>query len=196
MQGICAIRKLFSGPVDVVRVLAAVDTAAVPDRVGGQIFGPGMVARGIEVDAVLRGVVVDLAAVGRVGQGLADVDIVAALAQRHVGQQQDDDVAGEEVELRSVGIVRAEQHRRSHTVGTQLDGGMRPLGHLQRYAHEHGEQYGEACQCQQPCPYVLRCTEHIGIEMLYEDGEFFIGTDAAHIYEKANEITQRIMSEI
>ena len=30
----------------------------------------------------------------------------------------------------------------------------------------------------------------------YEDGEFFIGTDAAHIYEKANEITQRIMSEI
>ena len=65
LQGICAIRKLFSGPVDVVRVLAAVDTAAVPDRVGGQIFGPGMVARGIEVDAVLRGVVVDLAAVGR-----------------------------------------------------------------------------------------------------------------------------------
>lgn len=64
MQGICAIRKLFSGPVDVVRVLAAVDAAAVPDRVGGQIFGPGMVARGIEVDAVLRGVVVDLAAVG------------------------------------------------------------------------------------------------------------------------------------
>ena len=46
-----------------------------------------MVARGIEVDAVLRGVVVDLAAVGGVGQGLADVDIVAALAQRHVGQQ-------------------------------------------------------------------------------------------------------------
>ena len=79
MQGICAIRKLFSGPVDVVRVLAAVDTAAVPDRVGGQIFGPGMVARGIEVDAVLRGVVVDLAAVGRVGQGLADVDIVAGV---------------------------------------------------------------------------------------------------------------------
>ena len=53
LQGICAIRKLFSGPVDVVRVLAAVDAAAVPDRVGGQIFGPGMVARGIEVDAVL-----------------------------------------------------------------------------------------------------------------------------------------------
>ena len=33
-------------------------------------------------------------------------------------------------------------------------------------------------------------------KILYEDGEFFIGTDAAHIYEKANEITQRIMSEI
>ncbi len=31
-------------------------------------------------------------------------------------------------------------------------------------------------------------------KILYEDGEFFIGTDAAHIYEKANEITQRIMS--
>ena len=33
-------------------------------------------------------------------------------------------------------------------------------------------------------------------KILYEDGEFFIGTDVAHIYEKANEITQRIMSEI
>lgn len=33
-------------------------------------------------------------------------------------------------------------------------------------------------------------------KILYEDGEFFIGTDAARIYEKANEITQRIMSEI
>ena len=33
-------------------------------------------------------------------------------------------------------------------------------------------------------------------KILYEDGEFFIGADSAHIYEKANEITQRIMSEI
>ena len=33
-------------------------------------------------------------------------------------------------------------------------------------------------------------------KILYEDGEFFIGADAAHIYEKANEITQRIISEI
>ena len=87
LQGICAIRKLFSGPVDVVRVLAAVDAAAVPDRVGRQVICPGVVACGVEVHAVLGGIIIDLTAVGGVGQGLADVDIVAALAQRHVGQQ-------------------------------------------------------------------------------------------------------------
>lgn len=33
-------------------------------------------------------------------------------------------------------------------------------------------------------------------KILYKDGEFFIGADAEQIYEKANEITQRILREV
>ena len=33
-------------------------------------------------------------------------------------------------------------------------------------------------------------------KILYEDGEFFIGTDADEIYKKANEIAARILKEV
>ena len=53
----------------------------------GQVVCPGLVACGVEVYAVLGGVVIVLAAVGGIGQHLAHIDEVAALAQRHIGQQ-------------------------------------------------------------------------------------------------------------
>ena len=73
--------------VDIVGVLAEVLAAAVPHRVGSQVVRPGLVACGVEVYAVLGGVVIVLAAVGGIGQHLAHIDEVAALAQRHIGQQ-------------------------------------------------------------------------------------------------------------
>ena len=54
---------------------------------GRQVICPGVVACGVEVHAVLGGIIIDLTAVGGVGQYLADVDVVAALAQRHISQQ-------------------------------------------------------------------------------------------------------------
>ena len=69
---------------------------------------------------------------------------------RHIGKNQDDDVACVQVQIEVVvdGIAHAQHHCGSNHHSSELHGSAHPLWHLPWQTHIHGEQQCEAEYCQ------------------------------------------------